>query len=261
MNNKQRELWDFIEGFCQNLRENFDKRWEQVTPDTYNKYTHHALGGLLSRQATLAAELSRSPMSWNGHIAPLVLRCMVDAYITFAWILEDQDKRSEQYVKYGLGQEKLYIEHLEQSLREDPESYDSMQIEEMIDIRKSWLNSQLAEWAIDVDVGAWSGMNTRDMAKEINRESLYKFSYKPFSGVAHNMWQHVGIYNFAECSEPLHNNHLIPCILEAPKDPDFLYRAAKYASMAFELFDNKIGINVDCELPVDYFLNHPFFEH
>lgn len=260
MDKKQKELWDFVEGFCDNLKENFDQRWAQVTPDTYNKYTHHALGGLLARQATLAAELSRAPMSWNGHIAPLTLRCMVDAYITIAWMLEDPESRCEQYVKYGLGQEKLFIEHLKEGLGEEPDNYDAEQMEEMIRVREGWLNSQLADWAIDVDIGSWSGMNTRDMAKEIGRESIYKYSYRPFSGVAHNMWQHVGIYNFSNCAEPLHNNHLIPCVQEAPKDPDFLYRAAKYASITFELFDKKMETSVKCEDPVEYFLNHPFFD-
>ena len=32
----------------------------------------------------------------NGHIAPLILRCMTDAHITLAWILNDPQERAKK---------------------------------------------------------------------------------------------------------------------------------------------------------------------
>lgn len=258
MTNEKSELWGFIQGFCENVSLGFNNRWAQVTPDTYNKFTHHALGGLLARQSTLSIELAKAPMSWNGHIAPLTLRSMVDAYITISWKLEDIEKRAKQYIEYGLGQEKLFIEHLEHSSKEEPDGFSTEQIEKMIEYKKEWLNAQQAEWAVNVNVGSWSGMSTRSMAKEIGRESIYKFSYVPFSAVTHNMWQHVGLYNIAPCSEPLHNGHLVPQITEYPPEPDFLYRAAKYISMTFDLIDEKMDIKTETPSPVEFMLNHEF---
>ena len=228
-------LREFISGFCDNVTQSFNERWSKITSDLFDKHVHEAIGGLLARQATLAIELAKSPMMWNGNAAPLILRCMTDAYITLAWILEDPIDRAKKYIEYGLGQEKLFIEY-----------------------RKAWLNSQLAEWATDVNVGSWSGMSTREMAKAIGRESIYKFAYVPFSGPTHNMWQHVGVYNVQPCTNPLHNGHLVPTIRAAPNDPEFLYLAAKYVSQSFEIFDEKLGVHVERVLPIKYFLEHPF---
>ena len=83
MTEKQKDrLWKFVREYCENARRGFDDRWSQVKIDIYEKHTHEAIGGLLSRQATLSIELAKAPSMWNGHIAPLILRCMTDVYIT-----------------------------------------------------------------------------------------------------------------------------------------------------------------------------------
>jgi hypothetical protein len=185
---------------------------------------------------------------------------MTDAYITLAWILDDPYERSTKYIHYGLGQEKLSIEYLEENLSENPQDDDEKnQLQEMIRIRKSWLNGQLAEWATEVNVGSWSGLSAYDMAREIGRESIYKFAYMPFSGTVHNMWQHVGIYNAEPCLNPLHKYHLAPKVRTAPLHPDFMYRSAKYLSQTYELFDSKLGITSRIPLPIDFFVNHELF--
>ena len=129
----------------------------------------------------------------------------------------------------------------------------------MIKVRKGWLNAQLADWATEVNVGSWSGMSTREMAKEIGRESIYKHAYVPFSGAAHNMWQHIGIYNVEPCTNPLHKWHVVPKVRRAPAHLDFMYRSAKYISMTFELFDEKMGIDSDVQLPEQFFVEHELF--
>src|SRR5438270_180381 len=177
-----RLLWKFVQEYCANIRQGFEDRWSQVKPNIYEKHAHEAIGALLSRQATLSIELAKAPSMWNGHVAPLILRCMIDAYITLAWILDKPTERGAKYIDYGLGQEKLFIEYLEGELREHPGGRDEKDVRKMIDFRKSWLNGQLAEWATEVNVGSWSGMTTREMAKEVGRESIYKFAYMPFSG-------------------------------------------------------------------------------
>lgn len=250
---------DFVAGYKEIVVSGFEDRWGQINQEIYDKNISETVGALMSRQATLSIEMSAAPSTWNGHVAPLFLRCMVDAYITFAWILADPKERSKKYIEYGLGQEKLFVEFLEEALEEEPESYDAESIRMMIDARKGWLSAQLADWATAVNVGSWSGMSTREMAKEIERESIYKHAYVPFSGAAHNMWQHVGIYNVEACTNPLHKWHVVPSIKRAPVHPDFMYRASKYLSITYELFDEKMGTRSDIKLPVEYLLGHKLF--
>lgn len=249
----------FVNGYIDIVKAGFEDRWKQIKPEIYDKHIHECIGALLSRQATLTIEMAKAPSTWNGHVAPLFLRCMVEAYITLAWILAEPKSRSKQYIEYGLGQEKLYIEFMKEALNEDPDAYDSDAIREMIEVRKSWLNGQLAEWATEVNVGSWSGMTAREMAKEIGRESIYKHAYVPFSGAAHNMWQHVGIYNVEPCTNPIHKWHVVPKIRRAAMHPDFMYRSSKYITITFELFDEKMGVKSEVKLPEDYFIEHPLF--
>lgn len=249
----------FISGYCDNVKAGLRQRWDKYKPEIYNNEISEAIGGLAARQATLAIEIARNPGIWNGHIAPLILRCMTDTHITLAWILGAPLERSKEYIRFGLGQEKLFIEYLENEADQAPAGELDERIEEMIKTRKDWLNSQLMEWAIEVNVGSWSGKSTRDMATEAGCEGLYKFAYVPFSGPTHSMWQHVGIYNVVPCENPLHKNHGIPVVPKLKIDPDYLYRSAKYISRTYELVSEKLHLECEISLPVTYFIDeHPF---
>lgn len=255
---KHKDISSFINDIIENINLSFEDRWNKVNVDIYNKFIHQCVGGLLARQSTLAIEIVKSPSIWNGNIAPIILRCMVDAHISLAWIFEDLEDRSLKYIHYGLGQEKLFIKFLEDEQNLDESDHYKEIIKNMIKVRKEWLNHQLLDWSIDVNVGSWSDINTREMARNSKCESLYKFAYVPFSGVAHNMWQHVGTYNMEQCLNPLHNNHYIPTIKSFSIDIDYMYLSLKYLTKSLELFDEKFSIKSSVQLPVDFFANHDF---
>lgn len=252
-------LEEFISRYCANVVEGFEARWQQHTPEIYQNEISEAIWGLTARQASLALELARNPGIWNPHIAPIILRSMTDVHITLAWIIVEPANRSREYIRFGLGQEKLYLEYLQNEADQIPEGELDEPLQKLIEMKKAWLNSQLMEWAIEVNVGSWSGKSTREMAQEANCESLYKFAYVPFSGPAHSMWQHVGMFNVVPCKNPLHNNHRIPILTEFGPDPDYLYRSAKYVSRTYDLLSDKMGLKVDIQTPVDFFVDgHPF---
>lgn len=255
----QDNLEQFLTEYCKLVTAGFRERWNQHIPEIYHNEISEAVGGLAARQATLAIEFARNPGIWNGHVAPIILRCMTDTHITLAWILGAPQERSKEYIRFGLGQEKLYVEYLENESQQAPGGELDDSVEELIRLRKSWLNSQLMEWAIDVNVGSWSGKKTREMAAEAGCESLYRFAYVPFSGSVHSMWQHVGIYNVEPCLNPLHKYHRIPIIGVASIDPDYLYRSSKYVSRTFSLLTDKLGLTCQVPLPQEFFItNYPF---
>jgi hypothetical protein len=237
-----------MQSYCEIAQKGLEERRGKMPIALYESETYEAIGGLMARQATLSIQLAMSPSIWNGHIAPLILRCMTDAHITLTWILNDPAARAKQYILYGLGQEKLQIEHLKSDADQDDE-----RIRQMIEMKEAWLNSQRRDFMTEVNVGNWSGLNTRQMAQESACEGLYKFAYTPFSGVAHNMWQHVSLYNLKPCSNPLHKYHRVPSILDAPMDPDFVYRSAKYLDRTYEAIDEKYSLDIETKMPLDYF--------
>jgi hypothetical protein len=242
-----------------NVQEGFQDRWGKYRQDIYHNNISEAIGGLFARQGTLAIEMARNPGIWNGHIAPIILRCMTDTHITLAWILAAPEERSKEYIRYGLGQEKLHLEFLKNEADQAPEGELDSRLSDLLELKRSWLNSQLLEWAIEVNVGSWSGKSAREMAIEGGCESLYKFAYVPFSGAVHSMWHHVGLYNVIPCENALHKNHRIPVIPDLKIDPDYLYRSSKYVSRTYDLVSEKLGVSCDVPLPIDYFeSNHPF---
>lgn len=254
MTEEHADLESFLERYVENVAQGMHERWALYRPDTYNHEGSDAIAGLTARQATLAIEFAQNPGMWNGNLAPLVLRAMTDTHITLAWILKNPIDRGREYIKYGLGQEKLQIELLENEEENIPAEEKHSDLSELIKHRRQWLNSQLQEWAIDVNVGSWSGKSTRDMALEAGCESLYKFAYMPFSGAAHSMWQHVGIYNVERCKKALHKGHRIPQILSFSPDLDYLYRSSKYISRTYSALSSELGLKVEAPLPVDFFL-------
>jgi len=167
---------------------------------------------------------------------------MVDVHITFAWILKEPLDRSRKFILYGLGQEKLYLEHLRASIKEDGEDPEDHSITQIIE---EWINSQRFTFLTDVNVGSWSGLSTRTMAQEADCMDLYRYTYTPFSSSAHSTWNHIAKYNLQPCLNPLHRHHMVPVDSDAPIDPDYLYRAAKYVNKTFVLFDDTFEFSSD----------------
>jgi len=207
--------------------------------DLSQREVHEVIGALLARQTSMVIHLSQSPGTWNGHVAPVLLRTMVDTFITLAWILGDPKERARRFILHGLGQLKLNLEHRAAQLTEsgrDPET------DPIIQAQTAWLNSQRFSFLTEVDVGSWSGLSTREMAEQAGCLDLYRYAYAPFSAATHSMWHHVGLYNLIPCDSPLHRHHGLPAIPAHPPDIDYLYRAAKYVEKSYRWFEDWLDV-------------------
>lgn len=227
--------------------ENLRSRWKSINNEIYDEYVSESIGGLLARQCTLNCELANSPNIWNAHTAPIILRSMVDTHITLAWILCDPNTNAKKYVLYGLGQEKLLIEHLEALNSDNPIDIEGLQF------KKHWINTQRSDFLTEVNVGSMSGLSTRAMAKLADCEDLYKFAYVPFSGTAHSMWQHVSLYNLKHCDNALHKYHKVPTHTEIGSDPGFFRLAAKYFDLSLEAIDEAYSLDLATKSHTDIF--------
>ena len=223
-----------LEEYSRLLSDEFSERAAMWPRDAEHFQEREVVGGLLSRQITLAMEMASNPSVWSAHVAPLFLRAMTDVHITLAWIIQSSAERAREYVRYGLGQEKLLVEHLKSYVEA---SDGSPSLREAIRAQEGWLNSQRLTVLTEVNVGSWSGMDTRSMAEAAGCLDLYRFAYCPFSAAVHSTWQHVSRYNLIPCNNPLHGWHREPVLPEPELDADYMYRAAKYAAKSLALFD------------------------
>lgn len=233
--------------FAEDLHSELDARWAAWQLDLSQKELHEVVGALLARQVTLAVELAQSPACWNYHIGPLVLRAMADVYINLAWIFNEPGEsleRAQKFIYFGLGQEKLQLEHRRAEIEiagREPSTEEKTSMEAV----ESWIDGQRYSFLTEVNVGSWSELSTRKMAEEAGCIDFYNYVYQPWSGVTHSQWQHVGRYNVDQCGNPLHQNHLTPSVPKLYSDLQVLYLAGKYADKALRLFDDRTRLKVE----------------
>jgi hypothetical protein len=118
------ERTEIMHEYARAAESELTERWKNWKLDLTYREMYEVIGALLGRQVTLATSLALSPENWNQHVAPLILRSMADNYITLAWIFCEPVERSRKFFYYGLGQEKLQIEHLKKRLAENNISED-----------------------------------------------------------------------------------------------------------------------------------------
>ncbi len=243
---------NLIANYIDRARKELDERWSLWKIDLEKSEVHETLGALLARQVTLATQIALSPGTWNEHIAPVLLRAMVDVYISLAWVLDDPLKRSKKFVLYGLGQNKLDIEHRKPRLKEgDEDSENAILIKAL----EAWANSQRYTFLTEVELGSWSGINTRQMAEEADCIDFYNYVYTPFSAATHSMWHHISRYNLQTCTNPLHGYHRIPIDPDIEPSVHYFYLAAKYLQKTFKTFDSKTELKPKSESAFDYLIN------
>lgn len=204
-----------------------DAIWSQLPVDIYESEFAEVIGALLARQCNLAVKIAKIPDLWDFHAGPLFLRPMTDCLITAAWIMKDRTERARNFILYGLGQEKLEIEHLRSVLNEQV-GEEKTRLEQRIAVQEMWLNNQHYSFLQYVDIGSWSGISTRKMAEEADLLNLYNFAYTSWSHAAHGTWNHIGKYDALPSSEPLHKYIWQPNNFEHGHQTDVVVQATKY---------------------------------
>jgi len=178
---------------------------------------------------------------WSPHSGPITLRAMADVFISLAWILKEPGPRARKFVEDGLGAIKLQLAHQERALETATDPKDIEDMRQMIEVWREWLTMQRMEQFVAVNLGSWSGLNTRKMAEEAGFLDFYNYVYQPFSSVAHSNWSHVSMFNTVFCQNPAHRGHRAPAIGSNEPDAHWLFLAGKYLSKSFGHFDETIG--------------------
>lgn len=241
-------LRDVVEAYDKRAREELQARLAKWPVDLAQNEVHEVLGGLLARQVTLATELVGCPPLWTEHVAPLLLRAMADLHITLAWLIQDAPDRCRKFIYYGLGQEKLFLEHRRAAIKERPPTDEERA---HLAAAEDWINHQRAAFLTDVNLGQWSGVSTRDMAEQAGCLDFYNLVYAPFSACTHSMWQHIARHNLRQCRNPLHRYHYVPAACDAPLDSRYAYLAGKYLQKSLSTFDNAVGTSYDRQSAFD----------
>jgi hypothetical protein len=230
------QLSKIINDYSNNLRTELKDLWNGFNIDLSVKEQYEVIAGIVARQITITIHFVSNSNIWTGDIAPIILRSLADNYINLAWILESPQDRAKKFILYGLGQEKLMIEHRKKQLLTDGQKPEE---DELVQFSEKWINSQRYTFLTDVDLGSWSGLSTREMAQQANCIDFYNFVYQPFSSAVHNMWNHIARYNLITSENVLHKLLKTPIISDIVSHFDYLDLAAKYTEKCFFLYYKK----------------------
>lgn len=237
-------LEQFVVDYRNAVRADLRARLATLSLNLNNIEVFEVVTALLCRQATLVMEMASSPGMWTPHTAPILLRAIADVFINLAWILKDPCPRARLYVEDGQGAIKLQIAHQKRALEAATNANDAEELRQMIEAWSGWLEEQRFEALVEVNLGSWSGLNTRKMAEEAGFIDFYNYVYQPFSGVSHSNWAHVSMFNTIRCQNPAHRWHRGAAIIAGPIDLNWLYLASKYLSKTFGHFDRIHGLNL-----------------
>ena len=254
MDDRYEAVGKFASAICQNILANLNERTENFRlGDGFETTTNSVFSALIARQSALALGMAESPLTWSGHIAPVILRSMVDLLITFRWIAINPRDRSIEYVNYGLGSEKLLTSHYQKQIEDGT---DDDRIRKIAEANFAWIESQQFHIFVEVKLGSWAGTSIRKMCEETGDKDLYNFAYVPFSAAVHNMWNHVGKWNARTCDNPMHKQHSVGVIADAWPIVDFMFRACKYLELTLEAFDKFYEFRSDITPPTQEFNEH-----
>ncbi len=224
-----------------------------IPVDTYQPQVPSVLAGLLARQATLATRLAQSPPFWDGHVAPLILRPMVECLVSFRWMVLEPVNRTNEYVIYALGQAKLTLSKIQAEIERTSDEETKERLLQAARLQEAWVLSQRLMQYVDVNLGSWTGSSIRKMCEEVGDKDLYDFWFAPHSACAHNTWQHVSVWNTKVCRNPLHQEHRLSHTAMPNLTLEYVHQAAKFFSALIEAFDAYYEVELGDDCSLSYF--------
>jgi len=218
--------------YAKEITAEFDALWNSCKITAANYEMFEVVNSLVARQTTLTIYLAQDPLLWNVHFVPIIQRCIFEIHINLAWIFKKPVERSKQFVEYGLGLQKLYIEHL----KANRDSYGE-HFEEMLGAEINWLHSQRNPDLLLVDVGvSWSGLSLRDMAQEVALIDYYNLYYSLLNAAVHSNWHFIGKHNVERCENVLHRRHFLPSVGGVESDMSLLVSTVGMLNDSYELY-------------------------
>ena len=228
------------------LKEELDHRWNALHIDLMKTGEFEVIFGFISRQCSLADQMSYSTLSWNQTLIPIIMRCMVENHINIAWILQKPEERSKMFIDYGLGRETKHVEFIK--AKPDKTETDL----EVIKDTENWINQQRFTHLNKINIGGWKFNDVRNTAVDAGYKDYYDIFYDVCSSATHSTWNYIAKRNLKVCENPLHKDHRIPVIKEPEMEPYLFFILAKIVNDSFEIVDKHYNITSTVPSALDY---------
>ena len=174
--------------------------------DLHKPVRREILLGLLCRMYRLVVQQISFPVNWTEDIGQIYVRMLVESYIYYSWL--SKKGTSEDFAKFyehGLGQQKLYMEHLSNYFQEH-----GIKEDECGNIGADFLRNHKMPMFVPVNVGNPLGKNLRELAEECECAEIYALLYGPCSSAVHGLYDTLDNHYLRVCVNPFHGGHRIP---------------------------------------------------
>lgn len=230
--------------------------WNRTRFDPREATKANVIAGLLSRNLQFASDIVQNPDLWRMPTGIILIRCMAETLIRLQWLIKcGKDKDYREYVEFGLGQEKLLLEHHKRIAQEDRP--DRKAILDDIERREAWVNTQLYTFLLPVDVGGGPhGKDLRALSEEAGLLDLHRLVYSPFSSYVHGHWNAIARLNLSRCQNPLHADHHIPVVPPRPISFSCPIDAVNFYDDSYRLASEQLsGQQMESRAVGDYLAN------
>ncbi len=210
--------------------------WKKVTCDLYDPTRDEILFGLFSRLLRFYCLIVEDPRMWSHDTSGIMLRCLTDCAITFAYLIICGGKEDfNKFKKYGEGQEKLLMLHLQDNYEGETtlEGRDSSAISEEL--------GGFSVEMLNIELGHWTKKDTRRLAEEAGMEQFYRLVFSPTSSDVHGTWLSLKHSSLIRCAEPLHRFHRLPSYTEPPAYIHTIHIAQQICHYCINLAVEKLG--------------------
>jgi hypothetical protein len=186
----------------------WDKIEKSYKIDFYEPLKDEILLSLACRIYRLTIHVVSFLPNWTEDISEIFIRMVLESYIYYRW-LEKNGKQEdyEKFYNYGLGQQKLRVEHIKRYLKEQGLSEDDVRQRQ---IGFDYLKKHKIPEFVPVNVGNPLDKNLRIIADEADCRELYALIYSPASSAIHGMYDSLDLFYSRTCMNPFHGLHKVP---------------------------------------------------
>ncbi len=203
------KLLTICQRYAEDLGNEVEHYWGASTPDIANPRRGEVLAGIVSREVRLASMIVGVPQLWSADILRILSRCQVESHVNLVWLIARANPDDfAAFVEYGLGQEKLFVEHLSSKVESRGTSIPGGS--EFVERMRTWVQGQIMSEFLPVNVGDWTDKSVRDRASEVGLDDDYQLGYAPHSSGLHGTWNVLAQTHLQHCLNPLHRFHRVP---------------------------------------------------
>lgn len=223
-----------------------ESQQEKIEIDTYSRHKDEVVNGLFFRVFRFYHSFLISFHFWAADISEMTYRTMLESLFYLKFLThENKEDLYKEFVKYGIGQEKLFKAHLGTLLDEKK----VVSSPELIDYINSGSDDEIWDELISIKLSNFENLNK--LAEKIDSKYDYTVHYQPYSITEHGQWPALKRFYLKRCKNPLHRYHFIGNARLPYMDLSFLFSTSNLFYDAYLIWIKTYGLPDEVKSIID----------